>query len=150
MERKDVAVIDDEKPRFVLAAEDLAQQRGVAWESVLASDRERASNSTYPGPDCLLPDELEAVLSRAALLEAGRAQHVTSCRGCAALLASGAANPVELQRILGRVKSTPVKHRRAARPLQMSEALGKTARVGSVFLAAGVATVLVAKRLRHK
>jgi hypothetical protein len=147
-------VTEEEKPRFVLAAEELALQQGVAWETVLATDRERASNSTYPGPDCLLPDDLERLFSSGTLLDAAQADHVAGCRGCAALLASATSNPLELQRILDRVKgnasAVSAEQRQGHRTHLIGEALSKTARLGSLVLAAGFATVLAAKHFRQK
>jgi hypothetical protein len=141
-------VTKEEKPRFVLAAEELAQQRGVEWETVLATDRERSSKSSYPGPDCLAPDELEKLFSNGASLESARAAHVANCRGCTALLATAGVDPAELQRILDHVTAAPAKREGAGK--SGLEALGKTARVGSLFLAAGFATVLAARHFRQK
>jgi hypothetical protein len=141
------AVTEKEKPRFVLAAEELAENG--SWQAVLAGDRERADSSSYPGPDCLLPDEVEALLSSGASLDADRAEHVTTCSGCTALLASAVPFPVELEHILRQVRPhAPAPERRPHR--SMSEALAKTARMGSMVLAAGVATALAAKYFRTK
>lgn len=53
---REPAMAEKEKPRFVLAAEELAEKG--SWRAVLVSDRERASSS-YSGP-----------------LDSDRAQHV--------------------------------------------------------------------------
>jgi len=95
----------ENKPRFLLAAEELAQQRGTDSKEILHRDREQARNSDYPGPDCLVPDEIEYLFADPAGAEAGRAKHAISCPACSALLASAGADLVETERILACVRA---------------------------------------------
>src|SRR5436305_1440647 len=97
----------EDKPRFLLAAEELARQKGTDAQEILRQDREAARNSGYPGPDCLVPDEIETFFADPDALEAGRAEHARSCAGCSALLASAEVDPAEIERLLAEVRARP-------------------------------------------
>ena len=91
----------------MLAAEELARQRGTDAQEILRQDREAARNSGYPGPDCLVPDEIETFFADPDALEAGRAEHARSCAGCSALLAGAGVDPAEIERLLAEVRARP-------------------------------------------
>jgi hypothetical protein len=97
----------EDKPRFLLAAEELARQRGTDAQEILRRNREAIRNSVYPGPDCLVPDEIESFFVDPAGLEAERAEHARNCAGCSALLAGAGVNPAEIERLMTEVRSRP-------------------------------------------
>jgi hypothetical protein len=77
---------EDEKPRFIKAAEKKAAQLGVSVEEVLAQDLEMLRKVRYPGPDCLQAHEVEEYV-RTGNLPDDIKLHVQECRLCEVLLA---------------------------------------------------------------
>jgi hypothetical protein len=127
----------EDKPRFLLAAEELARQRGTDAREILRRDREVAQNSGYPGPDCLVPDEIESFFADPVGMEADRAEHAMSCAACSTLLASAGADPVEIERLLEEVRNQP----RMPSPVGVK---GPHRRPGRISLVAGLGLAAVA------
>lgn len=78
-------------PSYMLAAQSAAQGRGSQWTplDVLADDRRRMLESAYPSPDCLQPEEIEAlVLSNQ--ISSERLAHFDACPMCQEILAFAA------------------------------------------------------------
>src|SRR6478752_1429565 len=96
-------MITGDKPQFLLAAEEEAKRRGTTWQQVLDDDLEAARTSGYPGPECLLPAEIEHFFADGSLA-AVRLEHTAGCAACSSLLVSAAADPAEIQRILTEVR----------------------------------------------
>lgn len=76
----------EEKPLYLIEAEREAKERNVSLENVLDEYQERLNLSNYPGPDCLLPDEVEELVFGEA--SPARLKHLEVCPGCSALLAA--------------------------------------------------------------
>jgi hypothetical protein len=75
------------EPRSLLAARSRAALLNVSLDDLLVEDRNKLRASTYPGPDCFEPYEVED--SARNLLSKARLQHAETCVGCRSLL-SGA------------------------------------------------------------
>lgn len=103
-------MIGVDKPQFRLAAEEEAKRQGTTWQQVLDDDLEAARATGYPGPECLLPDEVERFFIDG-FLAAARMEHTANCTACSSLLESAAPEPAEIQRILAEVRAS---HRRSA------------------------------------
>lgn len=73
------------KPFYLRAAEIRGAAKGISTEQLLATYSERLRNSSYPTPECLTPDEVQACVS-GGLLSADRLQHAENCEGCRNLL----------------------------------------------------------------
>ncbi|HKH44855.1 MAG TPA: hypothetical protein VKM72_09350 [Thermoanaerobaculia bacterium] len=93
-----------DKPEFLLAAEEEAKRRGTTWQQVLADDLEAARAAGYPGPECLLPAEIERYFADGFLADV-RMEHTADCTACSSLLESAAPEPAEIQRILAEVRA---------------------------------------------
>jgi hypothetical protein len=93
-----------EKPQFLLAAEEEAQRRGTSWQQVLDDDLEAARTAGYPGPECLLPAEIEQYFAEGSLA-AVRMEHTADCAACSSLLENAAPEPAEIQRLLAEVRA---------------------------------------------
>lgn len=79
-------------PSYMRSAQTVAQRHGSQCTplDVLAEDKRRMLESAYPGPDCLLPDEIEAlVLTNDSTPE--RLAHIDNCPMCQEILALAAA-----------------------------------------------------------
>lgn len=113
----------EDKPRFLLAAEELARQRGTDAQEILRRNREAVRNSGYPGPDCLVPEEIESFFADPDGLEADRAKHAENCAGCSALLASAGVDPGERERFLTQVRA---QSRVFPRPVLVREETGRS------------------------
>lgn len=140
----------EEKPRFLLAAEELARQRGTDAQEILRQDREVAQSSGYPGPDCLVPDEIESFFADPVGMEAGRAEHAMSCAACSALLASAGADPSEIERILEEVRKQP----RMVSPAEVKDPLRRSRRISLVagfsLAAFAAATTVIRRKLKGR
>jgi hypothetical protein len=97
----------EDKPKFLLAAEELARQRGTDAQEILRRNREAVRSSDYPGPDCLVPEEIESFFADSVGMEEERAEHARNCAGCSALLASAGVDPAEIERFLTQVRTRP-------------------------------------------
>jgi hypothetical protein len=95
----------ENKPRYLLAAEELARQRGTDAQEILRRNREAVRSSGYPGPDCLVPEEVESFFTEPAGMEAGRVEHARNCSGCSALLAGAGVDQAEIERLLVQVRT---------------------------------------------
>src|SRR5205085_2205950 len=80
--------VEDLMPRSLLAFEKRAEETGRGVNELIAEIRERLAHSTYPGPDCLEPFEVEHYLQ--GRLSQHRIDHSKGCDGCAALLRGAA------------------------------------------------------------
>jgi hypothetical protein len=72
-------------PRFLVALRERAQRKGIRLEEALNRDLTELRNSTYPGPDCLRPDEIES-LAFGMKPDPEVARHLGSCPACRALV----------------------------------------------------------------
>lgn len=97
-------MITVDKPQFLLAAEEEAKRRGTTWQQVLDDDLEAARAAGYPGPECLLPAEIERFFADG-FLAPERMEHTADCTACSSLLESAAPKPTEIQRILAEVRA---------------------------------------------
>ena len=104
----------EDKPRFLLAAEELARQRGTDAQEILRRNREAVRSFVYPGPECLVPDEVESFFADPAGMDAERAEHARNCAGCSALLAGAGVEPAEIERLLAQVRA---QYRELPRPV---------------------------------
>jgi len=145
-------MLTEDKPRFMLAAEELARRRGTAWEEVLDQDREGVRTSGYPGRDCLLPDEIESFFSERAGLAANRADHVATCPACASLLANAGADPVEAQEILNHVREQQTSPPEESKPSRISTGagLGKMTKWVSIVGSAAAIAYLAARKVKRQ
>jgi len=73
-----------EEPRSLIAARSRAARLNVSLGEMLRQDRERLRASTYPGPECLEPYEVEQYA--AGRLSPERAEHIEACSGCQVLV----------------------------------------------------------------
>ena len=71
----------EEKPFYLKAAETRSAKMGIPTRQLLATYSERLKNSSYPTPDCLTTDEIQACVS-GNLLTSDRIRHAESCEGC--------------------------------------------------------------------
>jgi hypothetical protein len=92
---EEAAELPSSKPFSLLAAEAAAQRRGISVSQVLDEDFRQLENSTYPTPECLTPDEVEAFVTCQAESNKEenewvemRKSHLAICNGCQALLAA--------------------------------------------------------------
>lgn len=74
-----------DKPFFLQAAERRAQASGSSADELLEAYAKRLRESSYPTPDCLTPEDVQAV-GEGTALPAGQAKHVAACEGCSNLL----------------------------------------------------------------
>lgn len=72
-------------PRFLAALRERAQHKGIRLEEALNRDLTELRNSTYPGPDCLRPDEIES-LAFGLKPSSEVARHLNECPACRALV----------------------------------------------------------------
>jgi len=73
------------KPYYLRAAEIRGAANGMSTDQLLATYSERLRNSSYPTPECLTSNEVQACVS-GGVLSAERLQHAESCEGCRNLL----------------------------------------------------------------
>lgn len=121
-------------PRFVRAAQKLADQRGTSAEEILLQDERGVLLSGYPTPECLLPHEVEAHFASAAHAQE-RLSHVESCASCSAVLRAAAGNEDELARIKDALRGAAAKP--AVRPVPAASPGISMAQTG--FAVAGLA-----------
>lgn len=74
-----------EKPLYLQAAESRAAALGISADQLLAEYSQRLVASSYPTPDCLTPDEVQAY-SNGSNLSAEEQEHIASCESCRSLL----------------------------------------------------------------
>lgn len=87
-------------PRFVRAAQRLADERGTSVDEILQEDERGVLSSGYPTPECLLPHEVEAFFAGASRTEiAHRMRHVEVCTSCSAVLRAARGNDEEFATI---------------------------------------------------
>jgi hypothetical protein len=76
------------KPRYLESAESLRRERGMGSTQLLAQDEKRLEReSSYPGPNCLNPSEIEHYVATAQLSPEATT-HLDACVECESLLAS--------------------------------------------------------------
>jgi hypothetical protein len=75
----------ESKPLFLIEAERQARAENRTVESVLEEYASRMQSSTYPGPECFLPDEIAEYVE--GVLPSERLKHAEACSGCKVLLA---------------------------------------------------------------
>lgn len=76
---------ESKKARYMEAAELLGEILDVQPDEALQEYTRAVETSSYPGPDCLEPHEVEAYLKGEALTETS-AGHVRECGMCSAVL----------------------------------------------------------------
>lgn len=81
---------DAQSPSFVFARS-RAEALGLTVETLLRRDREQLRVSSYPGPECLEPFEVEQYAS--GVLASDRTRHVEACPGCRVLVSGAMASP---------------------------------------------------------
>jgi hypothetical protein len=92
----------EEKPFFLRAAEIRSAEQGISAEQLLATYSERLRNSSYPTPECLTTEEVQAlVLGK---LDEDRIQHVQNCDGCRSLLRAVEPSPEVVLDLLEEVR----------------------------------------------
>jgi hypothetical protein len=89
------------RPQFLRAAEEHARTERVSAEEILNRDVVQLEASQYPGPDCIMPYELEAFrdpdLSR---VPSERLQHARQCVYCSVLLPALQPDQVKFQQFV--------------------------------------------------
>ena len=73
------------KPLYLQAAESRAAALGISADQLLSEYSQRLVASSYPTPDCLTPDEVQAY-SNGSNLSAEAQEHIASCESCRSLL----------------------------------------------------------------
>jgi hypothetical protein len=81
---REAASQGETQPLYLFEAEQRAHREGRTLESVLAEYAERLTRSTYPGPQCFLPDEITEYVEGTLSVE--RSLHADDCPGCTILL----------------------------------------------------------------
>jgi hypothetical protein len=78
--------MDDQKPRYLIAAEKRAKELGIPIEDIL--DTTALEQSAYPTDDCLDPWEIDLIrVGQKSQLSPASAEHLKTCDACAALVA---------------------------------------------------------------
>jgi hypothetical protein len=92
------------EPRSLLFARSRAARLNASFDEMLRMDRERLRTSTYPGPECLEPYEVEdyAVGS----LSEDRVRHVETCSGCQVLVSGAVPSDTQVSAFLNDVRVT--------------------------------------------
>lgn len=98
----DVPMIS-EKPLFLQAAERRAKVRGITAEQLLTDYSKRLSESTYPTPDCLAPDEVQR-FCEGAELAAAQKEHIAACEPCQDLLEVAQLSSERIQGLMEEVR----------------------------------------------
>ena len=86
----DLAQLNDEgtpielRPLYLIEVERRAQMENRSVQDVLVEYTEQLHRSTYPGPNCFLPDELSEFIDTG--LSEERLRHAKGCPSCATLL----------------------------------------------------------------
>jgi hypothetical protein len=93
----------DDEPRFLRGARARAQKLGISEQELLDRDLQRVLDSTYPGPDCLDPDEVQEFAETGSLPD-DRLAHRERCDACAALLEAAAPGPVRVEQFVEEVR----------------------------------------------
>lgn len=78
-------VADGSRPLYLIDAERQAKMENTTVEAIIDRHKRQLRESTYPTPDCLLPDEVVEYLSKGHLPDT-RAEHARACEPCATLL----------------------------------------------------------------
>jgi hypothetical protein len=94
------------RPLFLKEALARARREGIDVKQALDGDRERLRSASYPGPDCLDPEEIVQLLGAAepsATVE-GRLGHVEDCEDCATLLLACEPGTGSLERLIASVR----------------------------------------------
>jgi two-component system cell cycle response regulator DivK len=89
-----------------------AEERQLTPDQLLTSYVEAIRNSTYPTPECLQPEEVQAVAaSHAPTAEQGR--HLETCDGCRQLVAAAEPSAAEMNRLMKVVRESAGEAKRA-------------------------------------
>ncbi|SRR5712691_278400 len=85
--------------QFLKAAEESARaERGSASE-ILNFDLAQLQECIYPGPDCVMPYELDSFRQQGSIqIDPARLEHVRHCAYCAALVSAAQPDPGKLRR----------------------------------------------------
>jgi hypothetical protein len=76
------------KPKFLESTESLRNERGIGSTQLLSQDEKRLEReSSFPGPNCLNPSDIEHYVATAQLTPQATA-HLDVCVQCESLLAS--------------------------------------------------------------
>lgn len=100
-------VLAAEEARVIEGAQ-RANKLGEAAQETLEEDLKRMREASYPGPECLMPDELEEIAAAEELPE-GAAAHLAACKDCSALLAAIQPDPDKVEQILQAVRQADLK-----------------------------------------
>lgn len=118
----------DFKPLFVREAERRAGRERKTVEQILDADRQRLHATPYPGPDCLDPDDVQALLATDAAAAADDRReallsHVEGCDHCATLLMLSEPSTATLDLVLSeaRERARPSMAAAAAAPIARAE-----------------------------
>jgi len=74
-----------EEPPYIRAARNRANRLQISYEELLHQYSERLTNSTYPTPDCLTPQEVQTY-SNGTELSSEQQEHISACEPCRNLL----------------------------------------------------------------
>lgn len=75
-----------EKPNFVVAAERQAAIFGVTPQDILDADVALLESSPYPAPECLQPQEIDAIVRDQDSTTGAQLAHLSECEYCAPLV----------------------------------------------------------------
>jgi len=74
------------RPKYIVAAEKIAAERGITSDEVLYEQSERIRKSHYPTELCLDPDEVEEYVAQSGALTREKAEHLASCPFCSEMV----------------------------------------------------------------
>jgi hypothetical protein len=85
------------KPRFVQAAETRAATRNITPEQLLEEYATRLRDSCYPGPECLTPEEVQAIADDGPA--DSQQEHLAACPPCRQLVDAAHPSPKRLGKL---------------------------------------------------
>lgn len=103
----------DATPLFMIEAERQAHAEGRTVKEVLEQYSSELRDSSYPTPDCLLPDEVAEYLEHHSCLPKDRLAHADSCTACQTLLEASVFN-AELEEELSVAVAAAIRHAKSA------------------------------------
>jgi hypothetical protein len=93
------------KPRFLLAIERRARELGISPERVWEQDLRSLRESSYPGPECLTPDDVEQFRATGGM-PVERETHLAQCDACRAMLDVTNPDPARVEEVLEEVRGS--------------------------------------------
>lgn len=94
-----------ERPLFLQAAEKQATAGGITPERLLADYLRRLSESNYPTPECLAPEDIQR-FNENAELSAAQKQHLADCEECRSLLKASSPSSERIRPLMEEVRQT--------------------------------------------